>query len=120
MKPEALIEWLAALPSMERVRELNKVSHALTICAREFHAPSGDQAAVIKKLLGLSELHHKISAQIEHYCVGEETRVYPLDVFCRVLFETALQYGIGSFLAMAVHYARTGSWVKSEPPTVGQ
>jgi hypothetical protein len=120
MKPEDLIRWLDALSLRERARELNKISHCLTVCAREFRVSTESQPTVIAKLLGLSELHHKISAQVGHYCAGEQTKVYPLGVFCRVLFETALEYGVESFLATAVQYTRSRYSSVNENPSASE
>jgi len=82
-KAHTVSNWLAALPVMERARKLSKISHNLTIYAREFQllpTSSEGKTEVIKKLLGLSELHHKLSAQVVHYCAGEEKAIYPEEV----------------------------------------
>ena len=82
-------EWLTELPLIERGQRLSKLSHDLTICAREFRSPSisDDKSIIIKKLLGFSELQHKISAQVGHYCAGEEIKVYPVAVLIEILFD---------------------------------
>jgi hypothetical protein len=109
--PGILIEWLALLPLKERAQKLNQISHNLTICARDVAAtPSADKSIIVDKLLGLSELHHKLSAQIGHYYAGEETEVYPVDVFCRILFNVAAKHEIVSLLNGAINYAKTGAW----------
>jgi hypothetical protein len=91
--------------------KLNQISHNLTICARDLATnTSADRSNIIKKLLGLSELHHKLSAQIGQYCAGEEIKVYPVDVFCRILYNVATQHEVASLLNGAINYAMTGSW----------
>ena len=109
--PEILIEWLALLPLREREQKLNQISHNLTICARDVAASaSADKSIIVNKLLGLSELHHKLSAQIGHYYAGEETKVYPVDVFCRILYNVAAKHEMVSLLNGAINYAKTGAW----------
>jgi hypothetical protein len=112
MNPQILSEWLAGIPLPERARTLNRIAHDLTICTREFEAatePFKDPAIVIKKLIGLSELQHQLSAQIGHYMDGEEIKVYPIDVFARILFEKATYYQILFFLTGAINRIKTGS-----------
>ena len=41
---------------------------------------------------------------------GEETKVYPIDVFAQILFEKATYYQILSFLRGAINRIKTGSW----------
>jgi hypothetical protein len=75
LNPKILGEWLAGMSLPERARTLNRISHDLTICTREFEAatePFKDPAIVIKRLIGLSELQHQLSAQIGHYMDGED------------------------------------------------
>lgn len=96
----------------ERARTLNRIAHCLTICTREFEAatePFKDPAIVIKRLIGLSELQHQLSAQIGHYMDGEEIKVYPIDVFAKILFEKATYYQILPFLTGAINRIKTGS-----------
>jgi hypothetical protein len=112
MNSKMLSEWLTDLPLIERAQKLSKLSHDLTICAREFRSPSisGDKSIIIKKLLGFSELHHKISAQVGHYCAGEEIKVYPVEVLVEILFDIADHHEIVPFLDRAIYHTRTGSW----------
>ena len=94
----------------ERARILNRISHDLTICTREFEAatePFKEPALVIKMLIGLSELQHQLSAQIGHYMDGEELKVYPIDVFTKILFEKASRYQILPFLRGAIGRIKT-------------
>jgi hypothetical protein len=88
LSPQILSEWLAGMSLRERARTLNRIAHELTVCTRVFEAatqPFKDPAVVIKRLIGLSELQHQLSAQIGHYMDGEEIKVYPiyvLQTFC--------------------------------------
>jgi hypothetical protein len=68
---------------------------------------------VIKRLIGLSELQHQLSAQIGHYLDGEEIKVYPIDVFVEILFEKATHHQILPFLRGAINRIKTGSWGES-------
>jgi hypothetical protein len=116
MNPQILSEWLAGLSLQQRARTLNRIAHNLTICTREFEAPLKpfkDTAIVIKRLIGLSELQHQLSAQIGHYMDGEEIKVYPADVFAKILFEKAAYYDVLPFLKGSINQAKTGSWQKS-------
>lgn len=104
LNPQILSEWLAKMSLSQRARTLNRISHDLTICTREFEAatqPFKDPALVIKRLIGLSELQHQLSAQIGHYLDGEEIKVYPIDVFVQILFEKADYYQVSPCLRSA-------------------
>lgn len=113
LNPQIVGEWLAAMSLPERARTLIRVAHSLTICTREFEAatqPFKDPAMVIKRLIGLSELQHQLSAQIGHYMDGKEIKVYPIDVFAKILFEKATYYQILPFLRGAISWVKSGSW----------
>ena len=64
------------------------VAHNLTVCARASSLPEVQDAAARRKLLGLNELLHLITAQVMHLIRGDEDR-YPDDVFLDILLETA-------------------------------
>ena len=116
VNPQILSEWLFGMSLPERARALNRIAHALTICTREFEAatqPFKNPAIVIKRLIGLSELQHQLTAQIGHYMDGEEIKVYPIDVFAKILFEKATYYQIMPFLKGAINRTKTGSWTGS-------
>jgi len=111
LNPQIVSEWLAGMSLVERARTLNRIAHDLTICTREFEAatqPFKDPAIAIKRLIGLSELQHQLSAQIGHYMDGEEVKVYPINVFAQILFEKAIQYQILPFLSGAINRVKTG------------
>ena len=111
LNPQTLSEWLAGLSLPERARALSGIAHCLTICTREFEAakqPFKDPSIVIKRLIGLSELQHQLSAQIGHYMNGEEIKVYPIDVFAQILFEKAIEYQTLPFLRGAINRVKTG------------
>lgn len=98
--PQTLSEWLTGMSLPERARALNAIAHCLTICTRQFEAatqPFKEPSIVIKRLIGLSELQHQLSAQIGHYMDGEEIKAYPIDVFAKILFEEATYYQILPF-----------------------
>ena len=110
LNPQILGEWLAKMSLPERARTLNLIAHDLTICTREFEAatqPFKNPAAVIKRLIGLSELQHQLSAQIGHYMDGEEVKVYPIDVFAQILFEKAAHYEVLPFLKGTLNRIKT-------------
>lgn len=110
LNAQILGEWLAKMSLPERARTLNRIAHDLTICTREFEAatqPFKNPASVIKRLIGLSELQHQLSAQIGHYMDGEEVKVYPIDVFAQILFEKAAYYEILPFLKGTLNRIKT-------------
>jgi hypothetical protein len=110
VNPQILSEWLAGMSLPMRARTLNRIAHDLTICTREFEAttqPFKDPAIVIKRLIGLSELQHQLSAQTGHYMDGEDVKVYPIDVFAQILFEKASYYQILPFLRGAINRIKT-------------
>jgi hypothetical protein len=78
----------------------------LTIHAREYGLPFTDPSSAAKKLLGINELQHKLLSQAGHYLDGEDKKVYPVDVFTRILLEIADHYGVISALAPAIEYAK--------------
>ena len=104
---ETLSARLLALPLNERAQKLNRISYALTICAREFYSVenASERPGAARKLLALSELHHKISSQVGAYLAGEETKVYPVEVFSRTLYDIATSHDILPSLNWAVKFA---------------
>ena len=119
MNPQILSEWLQGMSLPERARTLNRIAHDLTICTREFEAaakPFRDPTIVIKKLIGLSELQHQLSAQIGHYMDREEIKVYPTDVFAQILFEKATYYQVLFFLTGAIYRIKAGSFEGNSQP----
>src|SRR5712664_1815365 len=109
MSAEVLSEWLTSLQLPERTKALNLLSFKLTINAREHGIRFSDPDALpatAKRLLGISELHHKLLSQIGHYLDGEETGAYPVDVFSRILFEVANQHDCTADLNAAIRSAR--------------
>jgi hypothetical protein len=96
MNAEQLEEWLTVLPLLERAKTLNLVSFKLNIYAREYGLLSADsdKEMAMRKLLGISELNHKLTSQIGHYINGDEAKIYPLNVFCQILFDVANQYNV--------------------------
>jgi hypothetical protein len=108
MNAETVAQWLNALSLAERAKFLNLVSFRLTIHAREYGLPSTDQSSAAKKLLGINindnELQYKLLSQAGHYLGAEEKKVYPVDVFSRILTETADQHGVAGALAAAIEY----------------
>jgi len=119
MNLKILSEWLLNLSLKQRTQKLNRISHDLTICAREFQLPplSEDKPRAVTRLIGFSELQHKLSAQIGHYCSEDTASAYPVEVLSSILFEIANQYGITPFFKKAVHHSMTGSWRIEEPAT---
>lgn len=108
MNAESLSRRLEGLPLHERAKLLNLIAYQLTVQVRRFYRfpphsapnppPNGE------KLAGVNELQHQLISQIGHYLQGEEEKVYPVDVFSRILFEVADQHGVASDLAAAVKY----------------
>jgi hypothetical protein len=94
MNSQLVAEWLKSLSLTDRAKALNLISFRLTIHARDyFLAATGEaKAADVQQLRGINELHHKLLSQAGHYLDGEETAVYPVDVFSRILNETAHHY----------------------------
>jgi hypothetical protein len=60
----------------------------------------------LTRLRGHNELQHQILSQAGHYLAGEQTKVYPVDVFCEIIFEMAERNGIHHALAHSVEYVR--------------
>jgi hypothetical protein len=108
MNAESFNRLIGPLPLQERARALNHVAFHLTIRTRLYYGGSSRETEALvpysKQLVGINELQHKLSAQVGHYLDGEEEKVYPLDVFSRILFEVADHYGLTSDLAAAVKY----------------
>jgi hypothetical protein len=92
MNLQSLAEWLNELSLADRARALNRVSYQLTIHARDYFLASADEekSAAARKLIGISELQHKLLSQTGHYLDGEQQAVYPVDVFSRILAETRI------------------------------
>jgi hypothetical protein len=121
MNYESMAAWLRALTVTEQTKALNYVSYGLTISAPEYvyldrsQKPTLDQTTGAQ-LLGISELQHQLSSQIGHYLDGEEVKLYPVDVFCRILFEKAAYHGVMSGLLTAIKRARHYYPHRDTPP----
>jgi hypothetical protein len=106
---EALTIWLVALPLAEQAQALMKTGFKLTLCARSYSsdlsAPA-DSRSLVTALLGINELQHKILSQAGLYLKGEQKKIYPVDVFCRIVFEIANQHGISSALTRSLEHVR--------------
>lgn len=72
----------------QKIRLLALLAHNLTVCARAVALPEVQDALARRKLLGLNELLHLITAQVMHLICDDEDR-YPDDVFMTILLETA-------------------------------
>jgi hypothetical protein len=109
MNPETLVQWLAPLTLAERAKALAFVGSWLTVYGRDYGIASvkdiGESSA-LRKLVGINELQHKLLSQTSNYLNGEEQKVYPVDIFGRILFEVADQYGIRSALIGAIKHAQ--------------
>jgi hypothetical protein len=123
MNSQFLSEWLSNLSLAERTRALDSILFDLTICVRDLLLPSvssEEKSSIIEKLIGFNELCHQLSAQIGHYLDGEETKVYPVDVFSQILFDKASHYRIISSLTSSITHTKTGQWSDPKdftPPT---
>lgn len=117
MNPAVLSQYLDSLPLQKRARFLIRVAFELTVYAREYGVPSADQEknnANLKRLCGANELQHNILSQAGLYLDGETQKVYPVDVFSEIIFQTAGHYGIASDLATAIRYVQQRH---SKPPS---
>jgi hypothetical protein len=118
MSPDALAQWLAPLSLVERAKALTLISSWLTIYGRDYGIASvkdlGESLA-LRKLVGINELQHKLLSQTGNYLNGEDRKVYPVDVFSRILFEVADRYAVRSALIGAMKHAQP----KSAPPAGG-
>ena len=108
MNSETLLnQWIAGLSSTQRIQALAFISQYLTICAREYQpGHTLDDKTIIKKLLGISELQHKIADEIISYN-GGNSGVFPPDVLSKVFFEIAAQYEVTYFLDAAIGFAKS-------------
>ena len=107
----SLVEWLSALPLVERARALNIISYMLTIHAREYGLPSSEQTGSAKKLLGLNDLQHKILSQTVQYLDGEERLAPSVSSFSHTLVQTAAHHGISGPLSAAISFAKSRTLV---------
>jgi hypothetical protein len=99
-----LTEFLAGLALAKRAQALNLLSFKLTIHAREYGLldAGADKEEAIRRLVGLSELHHKLTSQTGHYLDGDEATAYPVAVFSQILFDVANQYNVTGALNAAL------------------
>ena len=104
MTIEELRDFYLALPNVEKQIFLLSVSWYLTIHGRGFGIDLTG-AEQTKALLGLNELHHKISSHVKSIALGDDR--YPDDVLWNILNEKALHYGIIAHLKSSFEYART-------------
>jgi hypothetical protein len=117
MNTRPLDDWLTGLNLPDRAKVLARIAHALTLYARDLYfspAAGKDKAAIAKELLGFSELQHKLTSQILHYLDGEQVKVYPVDVFNRILIEKAAEYEITPQLVASIRLVRQSEATQRE------
>ena len=103
-----LTSWLTSLSIAQRGRILNQIAYELTIGARHWYVPGAEATTPegATKLLGLNELQHQLLAQAGHYFDNDENRVYPMDVFSKIVFQMAAHYGIAPELSTAIRHVQ--------------
>ncbi|MGA9129805.1 MAG: hypothetical protein WB425_16845 [Terracidiphilus sp.] len=108
MNSQILDEWLTCFSLLERAKALNLVNYQLTIYAREYGLLStdSDKDMATRKLLGISELSHKLTSQIGHYLNGYEADIYPVNVFSQILFDVANHYNVTGSLQASISSAQ--------------
>jgi hypothetical protein len=108
MTTDVLSQWLKGLSLVERAKALNLVSYQLTIYARAYGLPEWQRPdlAARDKLLGVNELQHQLLAQTGHYLHGEDSKVYPVEVFSKIIFEKAHNYGLTALLVSAIKHVQ--------------
>lgn len=88
----------------QKARLLSLVAHNLTVCARAASLPEVHDAPARRKLLGINELLHTVTAQVVHMIGGSEDG-YPDDVFMDILLETAEMQRCGRDLVQAFEWS---------------
>jgi hypothetical protein len=109
MNATELSAWLATLSAAERITAIALIYSNLTVSARELFLPEFNQGAhkaALDKLQGLNEVHHQLAGQLVGLSSGTD-KSYPIDIFSKVLYETAERYGLTRSLNSAVQFART-------------
>jgi hypothetical protein len=106
MKPEELTDRLSAASLPARCKFLNLMSYHLTIAARDI---SDDALEAKARLAAINEMQHTLIGQLGHYLDGEEVKVYPLDVFSKILFGKAAAHQLVPALVGSINFAQRHS-----------
>jgi hypothetical protein len=104
MTIEEVIQQYASVADANKASFLLTLSHQLTVQGRSFYDAGVSDSDARKKLTGLNELQHHLSAEAGHHTRSNPKR-YPNDVLIKILEEKAAFYGIGIELATAWHYS---------------
>jgi hypothetical protein len=105
-----LIELLKEKAPEAKLLLLLRISLNLTVVARDFQTKPKHEEGDFRRLVGFSELQHKLSSQAITYLKHGQVPGYPDDVFSDVLCEVAKQYGINAALDATLRYVSTGRW----------
>jgi hypothetical protein len=105
-------EWLSSLSLQDRTRALIKMYSSLTVGTRQLFLPDmpkGKEAAIIKMLQGINELHHTVANWLLDYST-DERKAFPVETLGEQLLWIADQYGLRGLLNSTVEYVRTGAY----------
>lgn len=101
-------EWLAEMPTSQKIRALALVYSDLTVCTRQFFLPDatrGKEQAALKMLQGINEIHHTLANWLGNY-VNDATKAFPAETLGQQLVQIASHYHLEKWLTSAIERAQ--------------
>lgn len=104
MNIDSEIRSFSDLSSLEQARFLARFMYELTLEARNFYAPGGEQAIDAAKLRFINEIQHRVTRFIEQILIDDPARSSD-EVMLRLLLAPRAEKAIEALVHSA--YART-------------
>ncbi len=104
MNIESEIKHFSDLSPLDQARFLTRFMYELTLEARNFYAPTGEQAIDANKLRFINEIQHRVTRFIEQILIDDPARTSN-DVMLRLLLAPRTEKSVESLVQAA--YVRT-------------
>lgn len=104
MNIESEIKHFSELSPLDQARFMTRFMYELTLEARNFYGPSGEQAIDANKLRFINEIQHRVTRFIEQILIDDPARTSN-DVMLRLLLAPRAEKTIESLVQAA--YVRT-------------
>ena len=104
MNIESEIRHFSDLPAIDQARFLARFMYELTLEARNFYGPGGEQAIDANKLRFLNEIQHRLTRFIEQILIDDPARTAD-DIMLRLLLAPRAEKTIEALMQGA--YVRT-------------
>lgn len=104
MNIESEIKHFSDLSPLDQARFMTRLMYELTLEARNFYGPSGEQAIDANKLRFINEIQHRLTRFIEQILIDDPARTSN-DVMMRLILAPRTEKSVEGLVQAA--YART-------------